>query len=117
VAQRRQQRPIARTRLPFRLNPNLKTIEKLMNEPEVKNVSAPRDGKLDPVLGRIDLIAILTTVLGTCLLGIAAVVLAIIELAKLLSSLWVDSFDRWLLIVLGLTIAWVVVRWKKLCVF
>ena len=93
------------------------TAEKSANDPEFKELSIHRDGKLDPVLGRIDLIAIVIGLLGVCLLGVAAVVLAVIELARLVASLWADSLDRWLMITLGVAIVWVIVRWKKLCVF
>jgi hypothetical protein len=85
--------------------------------PEAEKVLVSREGRFDPILGRIDLIAILTAVLGVCLLGVAAVVMALIELARLISSLWSDSFDRWLLISLGVALIWVAVRLKKLCVF
>lgn len=64
-------------------------------------------------MSRIDLAAIVITLLGTSLLGVVAVVLAAIEMAKLVSSLWSDSFDRWLLIVSGVAVLWVAVRWKK----
>jgi len=93
------------------------TIEKPSGQPELKEFSVHRDGRFDPIFGRIDLVAILISLLGVCLLGLGALLLAFIEIAKLVSSLWSDSFDRWLIIVLGMAIAWVVVRWKRLCVF
>jgi hypothetical protein len=86
-------------------------------EPASKGPMAPQRGKLDALLGRIDLLAVLTTLLGLALLGVAAVALAVFELAKLLSGLLSDSFDRWLILALGLSTVWVVARWKKLCVF
>jgi hypothetical protein len=95
----------------------MKTIGKLTSGPEMKTISFPQGGRLDPFLGRIDLIAILTTVLGACLLGGAAVILTVIELVKLVSSLWSNPFDRWLIMAFGLTVLWVVVRWRKLSVF
>ena len=91
--------------------------QKPANQPELEEFPSPRDGKLDPFLGRIDLIAIIIGLLGMCLLGVAAVVLTVIELARLVASLWADSLDRWLMITLGVAIVWVIVRWKKLCVF
>jgi hypothetical protein len=87
------------------------------NPPEMEEFPNPRDGKLDPFLGRIDLIAIVIGLLGVCLLGVAALVLAVIELARLVTSLWADSLDRWLIATIGVAIVWVIVRWKKLCVF
>ena len=80
-------------------------------------VPARIDGKLDPFLGRIDLLAILIALLGVCLLGIAAIVLVAVELARILLNLWADPFDRWLLVILAASIVWVVARWKKLSVF
>jgi hypothetical protein len=92
------------------------TLDMPAGQPEQKNISIPRAGTLDIVLGRIDLLAILTTLLGLCVLAVAAVVLVTIEMAKLIVTLWADSFDRWLLIVLAVALAWVVYRGKKLCV-
>jgi hypothetical protein len=93
------------------------TIGKTADPQEPKNLSIPQGGKLDPLLGRIDLIAILAAVLGVCLLGVAGLVMAIIGLARLISTVWADSFDRWLVIILGLALIWVAARWKRLCVF
>jgi hypothetical protein len=75
--------------------------------------------KLDPALGlgRIDLIATLIVVLSICVLGLMAVAKAFIELARIIFSLWADSFDRWLVVILGLALLWLVARWKKLSVF
>jgi hypothetical protein len=92
-------------------------LKKTAYQPDVKNYSPTQSGKLDAVLGRIDLVAILTAVLGLCVLVIVAGVMAMIELAKLISNLWSGSFDRWLIIALSVAILWVAVRGKKLCVF
>jgi hypothetical protein len=92
-------------------------LKKTAYQPDVKNYSPPESGKLDAILGRIDLVAILTAVLGLCVLAVVAGVMAMIELAKLISNLWSDSFDRWLIIALSVAILWVAVRGKKLCVF
>ena len=91
--------------------------QKPTNQPELGEFPNPRDGKLDPILGRIDLVAIVIGLLGMCLLAVAALVMAVLELAKLVASLWADSLDRWLIAILGLAIVWVIARWKKLCVF
>lgn len=85
--------------------------------PEAANFTIPQEGKSDPILGRVDLIAILTAALGFCLLGVGAVVLAILEVAKLIAGMWSNSFDRWLVIAFGLAIVWIIARRKKLCVF
>jgi hypothetical protein len=68
-------------------------------------------------LGRIDLVAIVIGLLGVCLLGVVALVMAVIELAKLVASLWSDSLDRWLMVTLAVAIVWILARWKRLCVF
>jgi hypothetical protein len=93
------------------------TSEKPANEPAVQNFAIPQEGKLDPILGRIDLIAALTTILGTLLLGVVTAVFAVIELARLILTVWADSLGRWLLIALVLAIVWVVARGKRLCIF
>jgi hypothetical protein len=93
------------------------TVEKTTAEPQVKAAPIDQEGRLDSFLSRLDLMAIFTAILGMCLLGVAAVVLAVIELAKIVAGLWTDSVDRWLIIVLGLAIVWIVARRKKLCVF
>ena len=93
------------------------TLETHADEPGMKEQSFSQSRRLDAVLGRMDLMAVLTMLLGVALLGVGAVALAVMELAKLLSSLCSDSFDRWLILGLVLSTAWVTVRWKRLCVF
>lgn len=83
-------------------------------------VSSPPNataGKLDPILGRIDLAAILIALLGVCLMVATMTVMAVIELVKLISSFWASHNDRWLLLAFGLAIIWVAARWKRLCIF
>jgi hypothetical protein len=92
------------------------TVKTHADEPGIKEQSFSQSGRLDAVLGPIDLMAILTMLLGLALLGIGAVALAVMGLAKLLSNLCSDSFDRWLILALGLSTVWVVTRWKRLCV-
>jgi hypothetical protein len=60
------------------------------------------------------LVAILAALLGITVLGVAAVVIALIELAKLISSLWSDSFDRWLLMIFGVAVIWIIARRKHM---
>jgi hypothetical protein len=95
----------------------MSTTEQPVDSLEAKRRAMDQDGKLDPILGRIDLVAILLALLGACLLGVAVAVLAFVELVRIVSSLWSDTFERWLLIVLAAALVWIVVRWKKLCVF
>jgi hypothetical protein len=76
----------------------------------------PEDSRLDFVLGRLDLVAVLITLLGLCLLGVTAAALAAVELAKLISCLWAQPLERWLLVIVGLAIVWVLSRGKRLCV-
>lgn len=82
-------------------------------KPGVREVSLPQEGKLDHIWAKIDLVAIVITLLGISLLGMAAMVLAFIALAKLVSNLWLDTPARWLIICLALAIIWVTFRWKK----
>jgi hypothetical protein len=82
----------------------------------LKNLAIPRERKFDTILGRIDLLAIVLTLLGVCLLGAVAIVMAVIEMAKLVSCLWADPAGRWGLIALGVALVWVAARWKKSCV-
>ena len=70
-------------------------------------------GKLEFILGRIDLVAIVVTLLGICLLALAGIVTAMIGVAKLISGLWSNPIYRWLIIILGVAMVWVAVRWKK----
>jgi len=72
-----------------------------------------QDRKFEALLSRIDLVAIVISIVGVCLLTIAATVLAAIEAAKLISNLWSNPLDRWLMIVFCTAIAWVTVRWKR----
>ena len=91
-------------------------METPANQSETNSNSIPREGQLEFILGRLDLAAIVISMLGICLLGMVVLVLAAIELAKLISALWLHPLDRWLIIILGAAIVWVVVRWKKSCV-
>jgi len=93
------------------------TAEKSAETQSLNIIAVPREGKLDPLLGRIDLLAVLLTLFGICVLGVAAVVLALIEIAKLISAMLADPFERWLLLALSLAILWLIFRGKKLCVF
>ena len=91
--------------------------EQPANRSDVKKESAAHHEKMDRLLGRIDLVAVLTLFVGVLLLGVVSVVVVIIELAKMISRLWSDSFDRWLIIVLALTIVWIAARWKRMSLF
>lgn len=78
-----------------------------------KAISLSQEGRSTSILSRIDLVAIVITLVGICLLGVAAMVMAVIELAKLISSLWAVPFNRWLILILGMAIVWVTARWKS----
>jgi hypothetical protein len=88
-----------------------------MDQPGANGFSIPQEGKLDFILARIDLAAFILTLLGIVLLGLVAMVTAVIELGRLVLTLWSNSVDRWLIIVLCLAIVWVAARWKKSCLF
>jgi choline-glycine betaine transporter len=90
------------------------SIEKPVDLSGTNDFPVPREGTLGPVLHRIDLVAILAALLGITVLGVAAVVIALIELAKLISSLWSDSFDRWLLMIFGVAVIWIIARRKHM---
>lgn len=66
-----------------------------------------------PILARLDLIAIMISVVGLCLAGVAGSVLAIVELAKLVRTFWTDPVERWLIVIFAAALIWVTVRWKK----
>ena len=71
------------------------------------------EGRFEALLSRIDLVAIVITIVGVCLLAVAATVLATIGVAKLISSMWSIPLDRGLMILLCSAIVWVTVRWKR----
>jgi len=91
--------------------------EQTPNRSDLPSISISRLGKFDPLLGRVDLLASLMSLVVLCVLGIAGVGMAGIELAKLMCHLWVDPVGRWFVIALSLALVWVFVRGKKLCVY
>ncbi len=62
----------------------------------------------------IDMAAMLVALVGVCLFIGIMVVMAFWDFAKLVSSHWSKPQDRWLVIIVGLAIVWIAVRWKKL---
>jgi hypothetical protein len=83
-----------------------------------RTIRMPRAwGKLDAMLVRIDLVALLTAGLGVGLLAATVAATAVVQLGKLISLLWAEPFDRWLIIGLGVAVVWVIVRWKRMCLF
>ena len=76
-------------------------------QPEMNRVSALR---------WIDIAAMVLALLGFCILAGVLAVMAVLDVARLLSNFWADSYDRWLVIVFGLAVVWVAARWKKLSV-
>jgi hypothetical protein len=92
-------------------------MEKSADHPGAKELPASREETLHLILGRIDLVAILTSFLSVCVLGFLAAALAIVQFAELISSLWSDPLDRWLVVAFGLAVVWVAARRKNLCVF
>jgi len=92
-------------------------FEKSAGQPVLKDISTARNGKPNLIVGRIDVVAVLIALLCICLFGFLAAALAIVQFAELISSLWSDSFDRWLMAVFGVAIFGVAARWKKLCLF
>ena len=75
----------------------------------------PGTEKPNLIVGRVDVVAVLIALLCICLLGFLAAALAIVQFAELISSLWSNSFDRWLVLAFAVAVVWVTVRWKNLC--
>jgi len=88
------------------------TAGKTMSAPEMKNLAA-KAGKLEPIFSRIDLIAILTVLLGVSFFGLATVVFAFIQFFRLISIVWSYPSERWFLIAPVIALVWVIARWKK----
>jgi hypothetical protein len=93
------------------------TFEKSADQPGLKSSSPSGDGKPNLIVGRVDVAAVLMTLLCLCLFGFLVAAMAIVQFAELISSLWSDSFDRCLIVAFGAAIVWVAARWKKLCLF
>jgi hypothetical protein len=93
------------------------TVEKSASQPGLKNISEARDGKTNLIAGRIDVVAVLIALLCVCLFGFLAAALAVVQFAELISSLWSNSFDRWLVLAFAVAVVWVAARWKKLSLF
>lgn len=89
------------------------TIEAPVSQRENDGSPNHQERKFDALLSRIDLVAIVITIVGACLLAIAAAVLAAIEAARLISNLCSNPLDRWLTIIFCTAIVWVTVRWKR----
>ena len=85
--------------------------------PVLKSATHSHHNRVNVFLARLDLVALLTAMLGLGLLGVAAAVFAVIETARLLATLWIYPVDRWLMVGFALAAIWVTVRRKKLRVF
>jgi len=83
----------------------------------VSNPSMSEGRKVQMIVGRLDLIALLLTVLGLAAVAVMVVVLAVIEFGRLVLSIWGNHYERWLLVFLGMAILWVGLRWKRLNIF
>jgi len=75
----------------------------------------PSAGKLDSVLGGIDLAMLLAAFLAVFLTVVAVATMAIIDLARLIAGLWANEDCRWLFASFGVVAIWVAARWKKIC--
>ena len=74
----------------------------------------PRNARLTPLLSRIDIAAILIVFAGLCLFLVALLVMAAIALVKWLPTLWADSVERSLVIIIILAAAWIAARGKRI---
>ena len=84
------------------------------SQPGLSPVSIPSAGKLEAILGSMDLAMMLAAFLGLCLIVATVAVMAVIDLARLASNLWSNHDDRWLIVFFGMVVIWVAVRRKKL---
>jgi hypothetical protein len=70
--------------------------------------------KRSSVVSGIDKAAVIIVLLAACLsVGIMGIVAAL-NFAQFITNSWANPTERWLLIILGMAIIWVVFRWKKL---
>jgi hypothetical protein len=90
------------------------TSDRSDTQTDVQTIWSPGETALDAVFRRIDVIAIFITAAGLGLLGITATIAVIIEMARLAAGLWSNPVDRWIFAVMGLAIAWLVLRWKRI---
>ena len=80
---------------------------------EAVDVGVPVQKDSQPLLARVDLLAIMIAAVGLVLASVAGFVLAFIELTKLVRSLWADPVERWLIVIFAVALVWVTLRWKK----
>jgi hypothetical protein len=70
-----------------------------------------------PVLSKIDMGAMVVAVVFVGLIAITVLVMVVIEMAKLGSVLCANPNAWWPLAIFGAAVGWVIVRWKKMCIF
>lgn len=87
------------------------------SQPEASEVASESIGLVEALLGRLDLLAILTLVLGLSALAVTGVVLMAIQVARLIASLCHHPIDRWLVVAFLFAMIWVGFRGRKICVF
>ena len=73
---------------------------------------ATRESKLNFLLAWLDLGAIALALVATGILGLTALVFSVVQLERLISSLWASPVERWLIIALCGSILWVSIRWR-----
>jgi hypothetical protein len=83
------------------------------SNPEAVDMGVPAPKDSQPLLARVDLLAIMIAAVGLVLAGAAGFVLAFIELTKLVRNFWADPVERWLVIIFAVALVWVTLRWKK----
>ena len=66
------------------------------------------------VVSGIDKAAVIIVLLAACLsVGILGI-MAALDFTQLITNFWTNPTERWLLIILGVALVWVILRWKKL---
>jgi uncharacterized membrane-anchored protein len=73
--------------------------------------------RLQTMVDRLDLIAVLAGMVGLGVLGMVGIALAVVGLYRFMAAMWSHPFDRALMIAFALIVVWVVSRWRKLSYF
>jgi hypothetical protein len=92
----------------------MEVIEKNPSGGGAEAASLPRERMVNQALRRVDLLAIAIAVAGLVLVGVAGLVAAAVELARLVPAVWADPFGRVGIVMFGLAAGWIVLRRNKM---
>lgn len=81
---------------------------------EAEAASMPPERTGNQALRRVDLLAVAIAVAGLVLACVAGLVVAAVELARLIPAVWSDPFGRGGIIMFGLAAGWIVIRRNKM---